>query len=123
MNNQTENKPTKIKVDWDFLFANSKVELWSLTLFLLFSVAASLLRLLQKRRNGNAVGRVDAESGPASGRPADEADGDVGGTATIHEGDEGADAERSGGNGESEERNGKATLEFRRTLGRTSWRW
>ena len=81
MNQTNEIQETEIKVDWDFIFKNSKVELWSLTLFLLFSVAASLLRLLQKRRHGND--RRDIETGPASSRPTDQVDGNDGRTAEI----------------------------------------
>lgn len=100
-----------IKIDLEYLFKNSKLEFWSVILFLLLSLAASLLRLLQKRRQN--VGR----------RSSDEIDGNARGT------EEGArqrreDDERGeGGDQGNQGRGRQPDAEFRRTIGRVSWRW
>ena len=100
-----------IKIDLEYLFKESKLEFWSVILFLLFSLAASLLRLLQKRRQN-----VDRRS-------SDEIDGNDGRTQ------EGArqrreDDERGEGGDEGDQEGGRRPYaEFRRTIGCVSWRW
>ena len=100
-----------IKIDLEYLFKESKLEFWSVILFLLLSLAASLLRLLQKRRQN-----VDR-------RPSDEIDGNARGA------EEGArqrseDDERGEGGDEGNQAGGRRPYaEFRRTIGRVSWRW
>ena len=100
-----------IKIDLEYLFNTSKLEFWSVLLFLLLSLAASLLRLLQKRRQN--VGR----------RSSDEIDGnDVGAKESARQRRE--DDERGEGGDEGNQGGGgQPHPEFRRTIGRISWRW
>ena len=127
MNNETDATRKKVfQLTWDYLFDNSKVELWSLTLFLFFSLAASLIRILQKRRNGGATGVTGAgtaEIGAASGRSTDEVDGNGGRATETTPRDDGENDEGCGGDDSGKRGGGTFEPIVRWSRGRASWRW
>ena len=101
----------EIKIDLEYLFKSSKLEFWSVILFLLLSLAASLLRLLQKRRQN--VDRRSSDEIDGNARRTEE------GVRQRRENDE----RREGGDEGNQAGGRQPNSEFRRTLGRISWRW
>lgn len=119
--NETKNREP-IEITWDYLFEKSKLEFWSVILFLLISLAAALLRLLRKRRQN--AGNVESTGSRETGaRPTDEAHGAHGGTAGDAAGDRSENGGGERGDEEDKEGGGRAGVGFSRTLGRISWRW
>ena len=119
-NKTTENKTTEIL---ELLFEKSKLELWSVVLFLFLSFIASVIKVIHNRRRERRDGGSDNQIDPAhdGAEPGTESTG--AGAGEQPSGGERVDEGASEGDDNVEIEIGGAGVRFNRTEGRLTWRW